>query len=185
MNWRFISCWKIRRQAVLLACDELSADEAASIQTHLAGCPGCHRYYQGLSELTEQLRAWSQKDSSVEPSQAAHARWVRAINAVTTTEPSPSLVSSLSWRRILAGVTAVWALSVLLRFTAPAVGPVVSHSAAASPRDVLAAIKLPLRVVAPSPDDRKPEAATERPLPAAQPADRLPRSDYHWLKRMG
>ncbi len=60
-----MTCWSARSRIDDYLAGELSADERAMVERHLAGCPTCPALYASIVGVTEALGAWRDPDSVV------------------------------------------------------------------------------------------------------------------------
>lgn len=124
-------CSRNRKLIAWLALDALDAGKAAALRDHLAVCPGCRRYWEEISNVTETL-ASAQPDCELEASACFHrkvAAKLQAVEAGSVLEDLPAWFrgSILNWRVAMPGI-AVLAIAVLA-MVAPRRHPAASVSA--------------------------------------------------------
>jgi hypothetical protein len=136
-------CSKNRKLIAWLALGALEARKAASLRDHLAGCEGCRRYWEEISNVTEGLAAASA--FNLEASEFFHHRVAEKLKAVESSSVLENVAawfrgSMLNWRVVLPA-TAVLVIALFAIITPrpnPAVSPsvqVVSKSSTGSDMD--------------------------------------------------
>jgi anti-sigma factor RsiW len=128
------ACSHHRAKLCLLASGALENQERAVFEKHLATCPDCQSYYEGVKRVTAPLAEWETAFSQVEANPAVETRWARDFSAgLEAVCPARFRLffSILDWtrdlfwpvRRIWAGFAVVWlailALNISTREPAP------------------------------------------------------------------
>ncbi len=119
MKQIFNSCRCWREQLSLLVSGLLSDEERAALEDHLSDCANCRRYRDEIKSVTASLLRWKENLSSLEPSEAALARWEKDLVRIGKPKRAGSdrfvrwffeWCKDLFWpsRRIWAGLAAVW-----------------------------------------------------------------------------
>lgn len=121
MSQLFSSCSRYREQISLLASKALPDNERAGLDGHLTVCEDCRRYRDEIGSIAASLLDWKQSFGSLEPGEAALARWEKDLaQRIKPGQPSGHRFSRLflDWckdmiwpsRRIWAGLAAVWVI---------------------------------------------------------------------------
>ena len=127
----------------LRVCGALERQEAARVETHLAGCAECRRYSEELQAATAGLRWLGSRD--VEPRPGFRARWTRAVEEAARPSGFGDTVGAWVawWRGLLLrnlrpalGVASLWILTLLFRLSAPEVAPPTPATTARSPVEI-------------------------------------------------
>jgi anti-sigma factor RsiW len=152
-------CTCYRESISLLASGVLPEPERAVIESHLAICPHCQKYFNELQMLVQPLTNWEQSVGHVEPDKAFQARWEKAIQSVDgqSREDHNAFANllyrcwqELFWpcRRVWSGLAATW-LAVLL-FNSAQTGnrPIVTANSATLPGEMRLAWQEQQRVLA-------------------------------------
>ena len=143
MRIRSVDCGHWREAIRLRVCDALESEEAARVETHLAGCAECRLYAEEVRAATHGLRWLGSRD--VKPRPGFRGRWTRAVEAAA--RPSgfgESAAALVAWWRGLVlrnlqpalGVASLWILALLFRLSAPEVSPTTHTTAARSPVEI-------------------------------------------------
>jgi hypothetical protein len=181
------------RESILAAAGEGRAGEPDTpIQTHLAACPQCRRYAEGLRAAAAGLR-WL-ADRPVVPSPGLRARWTQAVEEAAQPAGLGEILAALAaWAHQLLlcnlrpamGMASLWALALLFRLTAPDTAPAANTTAASSPLAIYRALRASHQLLAEAPDSSVPAPVVPRssrlPHPRSQalpaePSAQLPRS---------
>jgi hypothetical protein len=132
-----------------------TSEQAAQVQSHLAGCTECRRYAEELGATAAGLR-WL-ADRPVDPSPDFRARWTRAVEDVARPASLGETVTALvAWwhgwllrnLRPTLAVASIWILALLFRLSAPEVSPTSQATAARSPVEIYRALKTPEQLLA-------------------------------------
>lgn len=121
MNSLFSPCRNYRQSLALLASGVLPEAERDELESHLAACADCRKYFAEIKTVTGPLAKWAKDYSQIEPDQAARNRWTRAIQAASRTQPvrrhTPATAfrewaQDVIWpyRRVWAGLAAAWVM---------------------------------------------------------------------------
>ena len=157
MKWFFDPCRHHRRNLSLLAAGVLSEAEKDPLAIHLAACADCRQYFGELKTVAAPLADWAENLSQIQLGESTRQRWTQAIrrsavaavyNRRLVAEDSHKRRSQTAatiiwrvlwrevfwpWRRVWAGLAAVWLVilagNVSLREPSPVI---VSKSAAPS-----------------------------------------------------
>ena len=124
----FNSCGRYRRDLCLLAGGVLPAPERDVIESHLAACADCRKYYDELKAVTVPLGNWEENFSRLQPDPAVQRQWARAIQAAGAPGPVRWLTPAMAFRdwwqdvvwssrRIWAGLVAVWVVLLVVNFS--------------------------------------------------------------------
>jgi hypothetical protein len=116
---QFEPCGGYRESLSLMASGVLPGEEGSRLESHLAGCDECQRYYDELSRVAASLAKWEENFADVEPSEAAEARWAKDFAAgIEPDRPAwreffywfVDWTKDMIWpcRRIWAGLATVW-----------------------------------------------------------------------------
>ena len=119
MKWFFSRCKRHCQSICLLAGGVLPERERALVESHLAACAGCQKYYDEVKSVVASLANWEKNLLYIEPNQVVQARWAKEFQTPTrlTRQPLAALVLSfLDWcrdmvwpcRRVWTGFAAVW-----------------------------------------------------------------------------
>ncbi len=119
MNWFINPCRRRRRSLCLLASGALPEPERTALQSHLAGCEDCRRYYVEIFQVTAPIANWESSYSQLQPDEHMRMRWAQAVQAATRSPHSgqftPWLVLLKCWRELVwpcrrawAGLAAAW-----------------------------------------------------------------------------
>jgi len=128
MKWLFDRCRQYRQGVSLLADGVLPKGEREAIESHLAGCPECRRYYGEIKALNGPLRNWEQDFAHIQPSQTVQRRWAAEIHSAAKPELVQRLTPAMAfcewfrdviwpYRRIWAGLAFVWLLILAGNFS--------------------------------------------------------------------
>ena len=79
MKWFQGPCGRQRESISLLASGALPEEEAGAVESHLAACAACRKYYEEVRGLTAPLADWERTYAFIEPSEAAQLRWSEAV----------------------------------------------------------------------------------------------------------
>lgn len=124
----FDPCGGYREQISLLVSEALPREDRAGLENHMSVCAGCRRYHNEIRTVAGSLLRWGDNFASLQPGDAALARWDKDLAAV----PGPSrrapgavrrrvLVwcKDLLWpsRWLWAGLAAVWAVILVINFS--------------------------------------------------------------------
>lgn len=135
MNRLFDPCRRHRQNLSLLAAGVLPDSEKEAVEMHLSSCSGCRRNFEEIKTVTAPLENWAKNLPQLQPDKFVQRRWTKAIETAAQPEPVRRLASSAvfldwvreaiwPWRRIWAGLAAVWLMilagNVALREPAPA-----------------------------------------------------------------
>ena len=74
---QFEPCGEYRESLCLLASGVLPREEGTRLESHLAACDECRRYYDELSSVAGPMARWEDNFADVEVSPAAQARWAK------------------------------------------------------------------------------------------------------------
>jgi len=183
VKWFFNPCGRYRRDLCLLAGGALPAPERDAIESHLAACADCRKYYSELKAVTVPLNNWQENFSHIQPNPAIQQQWARAIQAAGQLEPVRRLTLAMAFRdwwrevvwssrRVWAGLAMVWvvllAANVSLREHPSATaksGPAMEVIMALKDQQRILAELLPDRSAPPDADQPKiflPKPRTER-----------------------
>jgi hypothetical protein len=143
MRTRSLDCGHWREAIRLWVCDALEGEEAAQVETHLAGCAECRLYAEEVQAATQGLRWLGSRE--MEPRPGFRARWTRAVEeAARPSSFGESVVVMVAWWRGLLrpnlrpalGVASLWVLTLLFRLNAPDVSPTPQTTTARSPVEI-------------------------------------------------
>jgi hypothetical protein len=172
-HWRQV----IRTRSV----EGLAGEEAARVETHLAGCAECRRYANELRAATGGLRWLASRE--VEPSAGFRACWTRAVaEAAPPGSPGDSVTALLdwcreawrrNWRPALA-MACLWLLALMFRLSAPGVASPAAATVARSPVEIARALDADQNLVAWHPRRSDPLPPAPRPTQPSQPRSQLP-----------
>lgn len=122
----FNPCHCYQEQISLLVSEALPDADRANLEQHLSACPGCRRYRDEIRIMTGSLFCWEENFASLQPSEAAVARWGEDFAAIRKPNRSTSSrmfdwCKDIIWppRWIWAGLSAVWAVILALNFSQP------------------------------------------------------------------
>ena len=139
----------------LRVCGALERQEAARVETHLAGCAECRRYSEELQAATAGLRWLGSRD--VEPRPGFRARWTRAVEeAALPSGFAETAGTFIAWGRGLLlrnlrpalGVASLWILALAFRLSAPSVTPSAQTIVARAPVEIYRVLTDRARLVA-------------------------------------
>lgn len=114
-------CRGHRRNVSLLAAGALSDGEKAAAEKHLAACADCRTYFVEIKAVAAPLANWAESLPQIQPGELAQRRWTSAIE----TAGQPNTIRRFApvavfrdwahevfwpWRRVWAGLAAVWIL---------------------------------------------------------------------------
>jgi hypothetical protein len=160
----------------------LEGEEAAQVETHLAGCAECRLYAEELQAATAGLRWLGSRD--VAPRPGFRARWSRAVEEAARPnsfgESADALVAW--WRGLLLrnlrpalGVASLWILTLVFRLSAPEVAPSAQTTVARSPVEIYRFLAGHEQLLAGQPGRQFPVPVTPRAPSLTHPrSDRLP-----------
>jgi hypothetical protein len=186
MKQLFEPCGGYSEGLCLLASGVLRRDKSARLESHLAGCDECRRYYEELSGVAGPLAKWEENFADVEPSSASQARWARDF--AKASEPTrPAWIEfvfwSLDWckamvwpcRRIWAGLATVWLVLLGVNVTQQDPGRIEAMKSRPSPEMVRAYLAQERFLDEFSRPARRPEVKPPKP-PATEPRSERRRS---------
>lgn len=148
-------CRRWREAIHLRVCGALERQEAARVETHLAGCAECRRYSEELQAATAGLRWLGSRD--VEPRPGFRARWTRAVEEAALPSGFGATTGALvAWGRGLLlrnlrpalGISFLWILALIFRLSAPAVGRSTATTVARSPVELFRVLEAHTQLLA-------------------------------------
>jgi Putative zinc-finger len=127
MNRMFNLCNVHRENLCLLAAGALPRQEHAGVESHLATCAGCRKYYDEIKSVTRPLGNWEKNFDNIEPIQAMQERWAKDFAAAIETDRPARMTllrlffdwcKDMIWpcRRVWAGLAVVWVAIVAINF---------------------------------------------------------------------
>src|SRR2546422_414387 len=87
-------CAKNKRRVAWMAAGVLDATDAEALRQHLESCPGCRRYWQSMSDLSERLVNASDLPLA-EPTESFHQRVIQKIRAQESRTPFSDWLDAL------------------------------------------------------------------------------------------
>ncbi len=194
MKWLYNKCGRYEANLSLLAAEALAETERAELTAHLAGCADCRAKLVELQSLARSLSQAGQRLPEVEAPVSLRRRWMTAVRESAREEVGRGVLTApgarvhsggaprtarpaLAWvpgwlsgqRAAWGGLTAIWALVLFFRCSAPdALKPA---SLASAPPVSLREVLLALKVEHASLPSR---ADARQPTPRRQPPDALP-----------
>jgi anti-sigma factor RsiW len=117
----FDPCRGHRRNVSLLAAGALSDGEKDAVEKHLVACADCRAYFVEIKAVAAPLANWAESLTQIQPGESAQRRWTSAIE----TAAQPNAIRRFApvavfrdwareviwpWRRVWAGLAAVWIL---------------------------------------------------------------------------
>jgi len=119
MKWISNACGRHRQDISLLASGALPEAERRALESHLAVCAACQKYFVEMKDLCAPLAGWGGNLAHVEPSEAIRVRWAMAIQRASQPKQHDLLSTKsvllafwheLIWPscRIWAGLAAAW-----------------------------------------------------------------------------
>jgi anti-sigma factor RsiW len=183
MKWFLNPCRRRRQILCLLASDVLPERDVAAVQSHLATCAGCRKYFVDIQSVSAPLAGWERHFAHLEPTEAAGLRWSRAILSAAGSKPAhrlaPGILLNTLWRELIwpcrrawAGMAAswlvVWAINLGLADTQETTASALSPSAPTmfqafeEQRRILAELLPPAGSQPAEPPRRSPQPRSER-----------------------
>ena len=143
MRWFLNRCERHRRSICLLASGALRGPESDAIESHLAACVDCRKYYRELKAMTAPLTNWEGNFIHLQPGENTRNRWAEAIQAASGPEPVCRVAPAeaiLEWchdmiwpcRRLWAGLATVWVVIFLANLSLHERMPIGAKSGASS-----------------------------------------------------
>lgn len=137
----FDPCRHHRQNIALLAAGALPDAEKDQIESHLAGCADCRKYFEEIKAVTAPLANWADDFAQLQPSQSVQTRWSKAIRdadrPAAIRQPEPAIVFRGWWhdviwphRRIWTGLAAVWVMILAGNFSLQGHGHVLAAKSA-------------------------------------------------------
>ena len=127
MKRLFSLCGRYRRSICILAGGALPEAEQDKVNSHLASCADCKKYYEEIQAVAIPLTNWEKGFTRFQPGQAVKNRWARSVH--TAGRPAldrrlaPVMLFGEWWReviqprgRVWAGLAAVWVVIFLGNF---------------------------------------------------------------------
>lgn len=112
-------CGPYQESICLLAAGALAAPERGPVESHLATCADCRKYFDEVADATKPFASWKKELAQLEPDPAMQLRWANAILTADAPEPARPLRAGqailvwchdLIWpyRRAWAGMVVLW-----------------------------------------------------------------------------
>lgn len=180
MKWPFNNCRRYEASLSLLASGAPGETGRTEIEAHLANCRACRARFAELQGLAFGLGRAGRRLPRVEAPTSLRRRWVSAVREsarVRHPAHTPLLPVWLSGQRLAwSGLTAMWALVLFFRVSAPDVpGPAaVASVPQVSLREVLLALKVDERSSGHRADASKPVYPKQPPPDALPPRSQRP-----------
>ena len=186
MKWLFGQCQ--RQKVCLLASGVLSEQEAVEVESHLATCADCRKFYAEIKMTTQPFASWENHFEHIKPRSSAQLRWAKAIESENRSKPialfSPGFVLLECWRQLVwpsrrtwAGLAAVWVVILVANLNLKASGPGVIATNSSGSADFIMAFRDQELVLAELTEYPKPKAIEPRKQFVPQPrSDR--RAEY-------
>ncbi len=204
VKWLLNNCGRYEASLSLLAAEALAESERAEITAHLAGCTACRAKLVEFQILARRLSQSGQRLPEVEAPASLRRRWMTAVQESAREEVGRGVLTApgatvhsggapgtarpaLEWvsgwlsgqRAAWGGLTAIWALVLFFRFSAPDTAKPASLASAppVSLREVLLALKVEHSSLPSRADARQPSQLR-------QPPDALPPRSQRWPGRL-
>ena len=127
MKQSLTPCAELRESICLLACGLLDEDAARGLKAHLANCPGCKDYYEGIRCVSENLAERAGRLDELAPSAAVEIRWRRDFETAINSRHTAAKLShalfdwcrEIIWphRLVWGGLAAVWLVLLAMNFS--------------------------------------------------------------------
>lgn len=170
----FDPCRRQRQSLSLLAAGALPKAEKDQIESHLAACAHCRKYFEEIKAVTTPLANWADDLAQLQPSESVRTRWSKAIMAagqpVGVRRLTPAMAFHGWWqdviwprRRVWAGLAAVWVMILAGNFSLRESSPVITAKSALPTQEAVASFRDQQKILAELlPDNSAPRDA-ERP----------------------